>query len=339
MVIKNPVHCMVTVGLGACVSIGLAAGAPAAVVNDASLILWLDARDTDGDGTPNAPSGTTWANKQNPGTYDATLMQQGSVSLPQWAGNGNPGGDNAYHLKFDVADAPAVGDNNGNFAVVAGSGVGSPFDDTTFTYELWVRRTGVDNSGGKVGGVLASHFSPTGNPKASVWYTNSGHDFTGTIIPPDSLYANQSAGSPNTFAFPNSSGDFNLSSGDFDHIVYTRVGNGANQSAYYHNGVLQGTFETADGGAFDADSLLTLGAERLSGLDDPVPGSQPFVRAFMDFDFGTFRYYNRPLSASEVVQNFNAEFSVFLPEPGTLTLAALGGLLLLKRRNGMTRGR
>ena len=53
-------------------------------------------------------------------------------------------------------------------------------------------------------------------------------------------------------------------------------------------------------------------------------------RAF-EGHYNTFRVYDRVLSGAEVEQNFNAGPSV-IPEPGTIALLGLGGLVLSLRR-------
>lgn len=84
-----------------------------------------------------------------------------------------------------------------------------------------------------------------------------------------------------------------LQANTWQQVCYTRSGTGSNTHAFYINGVAQTVTQTANGG----DSWGNSGANRYIGLRSGV---------MMNGNIATLGVYNRNLTASEVLQNFNA---------------------------------
>ena len=288
-----------TLGSGLLVAavLSLAMGGTSAfggIVNDASLLVWLDAADYDNDGNPGLGSGTAWSNKAATGaTHDATLTKRdlgGSPSVPTWGGTGTW---NPYHLEF----RHLYDDAQGGYAVVANSGAPSALDTQVFTYEVWARRNGAGSLAIGSGALIAHSGNWWGN--GGIYWSRDGY----VPVPADSFYhqGGPYPPSPTPYgdaAFPNSAGDFTTIG--YNHIAYTRSGSGANDTAYYLDGVLQGTFQSNS--ETSGVHPLGIGARTFAG------GNTGF---FMDYDLATARVYDRPLIEAEIVQNFDAEKSRF----------------------------
>ena len=84
----------------------------------------------------------------------------------------------------------------------------------------------------------------------------------------------------------------------WQHVVYTRNGAGLNTHAFYINSVSQTVTQTANGG----DSWGTSGTNRYIGLRSGV---------MFNGSIEITRVYNRALTATEVLQNYNANKTRF----------------------------
>ena len=304
-------------GLAAMVAFA-AASVQAAGIVDTNLLLHFDAADADGDGVAGLGAGTTWANKAGTGaTFNGGLYVNAGHPgiMPAWAGSGTVA--DPYTLQFRE---PGAGDNraSGFVAVDNTYTAGNALDIQTYTYESWVKIARPEGGGSDLGTFISHNTNAAGQGNSVLAYNVSVAG--GGVIPglvPEGLW--YQGGGINGMALPNSSGVAALSG--YHHVVLARAGGGATDTAWYLDGVLQGTFQTDSGPSVDA--YLTIGARSWNTLE---------AANFLDTpnaDIAVVRVYGAALSAADVSQNFAAERSLFVPEPGTIALLVTGAMGLV----------
>jgi hypothetical protein len=105
------------------------------------------------------------------------------------------------------------------------------------------------------------------------------------------------------YRYFNSSAWATLSDGYWHHVVFTLPGSGQtdiNNSAMYIDGVAQGVYSTSTTGAQDSRNLYLIGISRVSTPVNPYGGI-----------IGELQVYDRVLSQSEIIQDFNATKSLY----------------------------
>ena len=277
--------------------VSVSSQADATIVTD-NLVLHVDAGNSN-NGVGVLGSTNTWVNLSGTAAnHDATL-----VGWANWEGTGTPA--DPFVMRF--------GENGAGHGTVANSdAVGSDLDLTVFTYEIWANILGspwVPHGSHPGEGVLMSHGGYVNEGNGSISYDPSG------------LHSNGGA-FPGT-VYPTST---DLTGTGMHHIVFARAGNGATDSTWYLDGVLQGA-------AFQSDSALT----------DTTNGPYPFTlgarkKWFTAYEMGAnaavaqARVYSDALTAAEVLQNYNTGLTAAIPEPTTFALlgVSLMGLLSLR---------
>ena len=291
----------------------------------AGSLLYLDAADADGNGVKGAASGTAWANKGSlSNTYDATVAAAGNGTVA-WAGAG--GTSNPYTLQV----RPGSGIIDGGYARVNNtSTTGNSLDRTVYTYEVWakINGNGSDTTGGLYtgGGTLIGHNNGgTGQGNGSIGYAVTA-DNQSLGFQANSLYTQSGAASglaAYQYTYPNST---DLVGTGYHQVVLARAGAGATETAWYLDGVLKGTFQTASNAS--ENSLFMIGGRHWLNSN----GSDHYDM-FADADISIARVYGRALTGAEVSQNFAADCGTFglsqTPEPSTMLLGVTGifGLL------------
>jgi hypothetical protein len=206
-----------------------------ATVVTSNLAVWLDAADADGNGVRGLGTGTTWANLAPSGNvHNTTLAAAGSGSVPTWVGDGSSG--NPYRVQIRYAS-----NNNGGYAIVGNSGGGSSMDTQTYSYEIWARRNGVGSDGGFGALIGHNHEADTdGSGNGTLWYRPAAWN---SYPPVDQYYFDVEGGNPTVHTqLPNGTGVF--SDVGYHQYVVTRAGDGTTDTAFYIDGVLQGTCQT-----------------------------------------------------------------------------------------------
>jgi hypothetical protein len=268
----------------------MAAASPADDVVRTNLHVWLDASDHNADGVQEVGAGTTWRNKADSGVmHDATLAAGGDGPAPAWSGNGTVASPYAVQFRF-------AGRNSGGYAAVANSTGGADLDTPVYSYEGWGRRNGVGGNGSAQHGALIAHCAPQGWGVGGLNYTH------GVCAPMAAQVLFAEGGNPAVDApLPNSTGVFTTTG--YHHFVLTRAGDGAKDSAFYLDGVLQGQFETASTNASTGTSPLTVGGR--------VSSASEAADYFLDCDIAVVRIYTAAISAAEAAQNFSAQAARF----------------------------
>lgn len=312
---RNLVWSVVTI---AAATVLIAANSAKADVVAGSL-LYLDAADADGNGVKAVGSGTTWVNKATTGaTYNGTLgICQSNATLPAWAGTGTT--SDPYTLQFRFPDG-AGSRTTGYVAVDNSYTSGNIFDTPTYTYEVWTKINGAGNGydaniGSGLGTLIGHNTSAAGQGRGNLAYNTTSATATYT----NGLWTQ--GGSNDVTALPNSAGVAAVSG--YHQIVLARGGDGSTDSAWYLDGVLQGTLQTSTSAS--VDSYLTIGC-RSWGM------SNNFIDC-PNADISIARVYGTALTAAEVLQNYNADCATFglssVPEPSTCYLIGMGIVGLL----------
>ena len=111
-----------------------------------------------------------------------------------------------------------------------------------------------------------------------------------------------------------------IATGEWTHLVASV--DGAN-ATFYING------EPAGGGGIYGDSGVSSNGMTLFGKRANTSDTDPFRGRL-----SILRVYDEPMSRSAVLESFRSDYDYFnyVPEPGTLALLAVGGLLALRRR-------
>jgi hypothetical protein len=277
-------------------------------------LLYLDAANADGAG--HLGSGLTWTNLASTGsTYNGSLyVNQGyNGTLPVWAGSGTVA--DPYTLQFRASGTNSR--DTGFVAINNSYTTGNALDIQTYTYETWEKIVGPGGGpDGALGVFIAHNTNASGQGNGSIAYngTTSGN-VPGLVT--NGLWTQ--GGSNNGMALPNSSGVAALSG--YHHVVLARAGGGATDTAWYLDGVLQGTFQTDSGPS--VDSYLTIGARGWGSLEGANFLDGP------NADIAIVRVYGSALTGGDVLQNYNADVGRFVPEPGTFALLITGFLGLL----------
>lgn len=272
--------------------IGMQAVSHAPVVTR-NLVAHFDAGNA-GNGIGQLGSGS-WDNLAGTGiNHDATLV--GSAG---WAGTGAP--EDPFVVQFRQSAPYSFPSSAEAYAKVANSGSGSELDTSIYTYEVWAKIIGPGTGQGNTTqffeqGALVSHAHSGGAGNGTLSYTLGGS----WQAAPDSLFAGSSY-VPAETSLPNSNGI--IGDGQMHHIVLSRAGDGPEDTAWYLDGILMGTFQTVAGPS-DAQ-LVIAGRNRGGSVFDQGA----------NVDIAQVRIYNDALTETEVLQNFSVG----------LTMAAVPG--------------
>jgi hypothetical protein len=272
--------------------LGMKAVADAPIVTR-NLVAYFDAGNA-GNGVGILGSGS-WENLASNGVnHDATL-----VGATTWGGTGTP--NDPFVVQFRQSAPYSFPSSAEAYAKVANSGSGTELDSSVYTYEVWAKIVGPGTGQGNSyqffdQGALVSHANTDGPGNGTLSYTVGGS----WQAAPDTLYGGSSY-VPAETSLPNSNGI--IGDGEMHHIVLTRAGDGSNDTAWYLDGVLMGTFQTAAGPS-DAQVVIA-GRNR---------GGTVFDQG-ANVDIAQVRIYNAALTVAEVLQNYNVG----------LTMAAVPG--------------
>lgn len=292
----------------------IASAAVRADVVTVNLVAHFDAGNA-GNGVGVLGSGATWVNLSGTAiNHDANL-----IGTAAWTGNGTP--SDPFVVKLTQTPPLNFPDSAQAYAVVANSGGGSELDISTFTYEVWAKITGPGTGQGNSSqffeqGALINHAAGADGGNGMINYTSGGS----WQAPPDSLYGGDSY-TPAEAVFPNSNGL--IGDGLMHHIVLTRSGSGATDTAWYLDGALMGTFQTASSAS---DANLVIGGRHRQAFHYDQGANAEIAQV---------RVYSVALTANEVIQNFDTGLTKSaVPEPATLALLAIGfgGLVINARR-------
>lgn len=291
----------------------VSATAQADIVTD-NLLAHFDAGNA-GNGVGVLGSGSSWIDLSGAATnHDATLV--GSAS---WSGAGSS--SDPFVVRLTQSPPLTFPSSAQAYATVANSGAFSELDTSIYTYEVWAKITGPGTGQGNSSqffeqGALISHTASGSGGNGMINYTSGGS----WQAAPDSLYGGDSY-TPAETVFPNSSGI--IGDGLMHHIVLTRAGGGATDTAWYLDGALKGTFQTASS---DSDAQLLIGARHRQAF---------YFDQGANADIAQVRIYSAALTGTEVLQNFSAGLTMAaVPEPSGLALLVLGftGLIASARR-------
>ena len=188
---------------------------------------------------------------------------------------------------------------------------------TAFTYEVWARVTGPGTGYGGSSCLIGHNTSSAGQGNGSIDYLATADSANFPGITANSLFSQ--GGAVTATQFPNSTGALGTNgTNGFHQLVFTRTDGSASGSAFYLDGVLQGTFQTDSASSDSAD--VTIGATSWGS-------SSSHITMFLNGDISIARIYGAALTGSQVIQNFDANgarFGFAVPEPGTLAILATG---------------
>jgi len=254
------------------------------------------------------PGNDVWSNS---GTIGGSFEPDASTGTPQL---GSLGGVPYY----DHTTGESWGD-------AAGSSISIPL--SSFTVESWIRTSGSPGSENQ----LWMLRSGAPQQRTGVFLRHNNEDGDGNLkwVTWENRVIDDSAGN-RTFIGPNSGSGLNVHDLDLavpqDEWFHLAVAfdNANDTASVWANGV-QVANVTAGLGSVDFQTSSPF-VENTVGIQNYLEGGG---RAFQGY-YNTFRIYDSALSGAEIVQNFNE--GAFIPEPGTLALLSVGGLVLYLRR-------
>ena len=140
------------------------------------------------------------------------------------------------------------------YVPVQNSGSGSDCETTVYTYEAWVKRTGVGTDSGN-GLVFATGGTSGSGGPGGIYYSQNGVDSGPTA---DTLFSN--GGNTGTM-MPNSAGA--MSTSGYHQIVLTRADGTATGTSWYLDGVLKGTW-ASDAALCGSSGYMSIGAQSMA---------------------------------------------------------------------------